>query len=268
MHYFDSHVHIFPDKIATKAAVNIGRFYDIPMDFDGTVEHCLEIADKGHIDKCLVHSVATTREQVKSINNFIHGAVEEHKDRFVGFCSLHPSMSETEIAEEIDRIIGLGLKGIKLHPDFQEFNIDSPEAMKMYEIVDSRLPILFHTGDYRHGFSSPSRLADVVKRFPRLTVIAAHFGGWSEWENGVRYLADFENVLVDTSSSLYSISPIKAREYINEFGADRVLFGSDYPMWSVVDEIERMNRIDLTDDEREKIFYKNACRLLSVTVED
>ncbi len=268
LHYFDTHVHIFPHKIAEKASVNIGKFYDIPMDFDGTVEHCLEIADKGGVEKCLVHSVATTHHQVTSINNFIAESVSEHSDRFIGFCSLHPSMTQNECDEEIKRVIGLGLHGIKLHPDFQEFDIDSPEAMKLYEVIDGRLPILFHTGDCRHGYSSPEKLANAIKHFPKQTVIAAHFGGWMEWDKGEKYLSDFPNVYIDTSSSLYAVPPEKAKQYISSFGVDRVLFGSDYPMWSVVDEIERVAAIDLTDEEREKIYYKNACRLFGVEIND
>lgn len=268
MHYFDTHVHIFPHKIAEKASINIGKFYDIPMNFDGTVEHCLEPADKGGVEKCLVHSVATVPHQVQSINNFIGESVNDHSDRFIGFCSLHPAMSQKECDEEIKRVISLGLKGIKLHPDFQEFNIDSSEAMRLYEVIDGRLPILFHTGDCRYGYSSPVKLANAIKHFPKQTVIAAHFGGWMEWDSAARCLPDFPNVYVDTSSSLYAISPEKAKEYINAFGVERVMFGSDYPMWSVVDEIERVNAIDLTEDEREKIFYKNACRLYNVKIED
>lgn len=264
MKIFDSHVHIFPEKIAAKASVNIGKFYDLKMAFDGSVKSLIELIDKNKVDKCLVHSVATTPAQVESINNFIARSVAEHPDRFVGFCSLHPSLTKKEIQAEIDRAISLGLKGIKLHPDFQEFYIDDSEAYNIYEAAEGRLPILFHTGDFRYEWSSPRRLANVIKDFPKLVAIGAHFGGWSEWDNGEKYLADCPNVYVDTSSSLYGVTPAKAREYINAFGADRVMFGTDYPMWSVEDELKRMAQIDLTDDEREKIMYKNACRLLNV----
>ena len=70
-HLFDSHAHIFPGKIAEKAAKNIGAFYDLHMDFDGSVDKLLEVCAEAGVEKCLVHSVATTHEQVPKINNFI-----------------------------------------------------------------------------------------------------------------------------------------------------------------------------------------------------
>ena len=263
---FDAHVHIFPEKIATKASVNIGKFYDLHMDFDGSVAALIDLYSKVGVDKCLVQSVATTPAQVQSINNFIADSVKGYPELFVGFCSLHPSMSKKEIEVEIDRALSLGLKGIKLHPDFQEFKIDDRNAYNIYEVAEGRLPILFHTGDFRYEWSSPFRLARALKDFPELIVIGAHFGGWSEWEDGVKHLADLENVYVDTSSSLYTLTPKQAKEYINAFTPDRVLFGTDYPMWNIENELKYMEAIDLTDDERNKIMYRNACRLLDVEI--
>ena len=263
-HLFDSHAHIYPAKIAEKAAKNIGAFYDLHMDFDGSVDKLLEVCNEVGVEKCLVHSVATTHEQVQKINNFIHESVAAHPDRFVGFCSLHPSMSAQEIEAEIDRVISLGLKGVKLHPDFQHFNIDDPHAMEMYEIIDGRLPILFHTGDKRFGYSTPSRLSVAAKRFPKQIMIAAHLGGYTEWDSANKCLPDLPNVYTDTCSSLAFMTPEKAKEYITAFGEDRVFFATDYPMWSAKDELERFNKIDLSDEAREKIFWKNICSLLNV----
>lgn len=267
MYIFDSHVHIFPEKIAAKASINIGKFYDLAMGFDGSVNALLQQVEKFGVKKCLVQSVATTPKQTTHINDFIANSVKQHPDLFVGFCSLHPDLSKQEINDEIERIIGLGLCGIKLHPDFQEFHIDDKAAYNIYEAAEGRLPILFHTGDFRYNWSSPERLAKVLKDFPKLIAIGAHFGGWSEWDNGEKYLADCENCYVDTSSSLYSVPAEKAREYIDAFGVDRVLFGTDYPMWSLENELKFMEKIELTNEEREKIMYKNACKLLNVSID-
>ncbi len=264
MKIFDAHCHIFPEKIAAKASVNIGKFYDLHMDYDGSVKTLMELYKPVGVDKCLVQSVATTPAQVQSINNFIAESVKEYPDTFVGFCSLHPQMEKKEIEAEIDRTISLGLKGIKLHPDFQKFQIDERKAYDIYEPAEGRLPILFHTGDYRYDYSSPKRLANALKDFPNLTVIGAHFGGWSEWADGEKYLADNPNVYVDTSSSLYEVTPAQAKEYITAFTPDRVMFGTDYPMWSIIDELKRMEKIDLSDEDREKIMYKTAARLLKI----
>lgn len=264
MKIFDAHCHIFPQKIAEKASVNIGKFYGLKMNFDGSVDTLMKLYKRVGVNGCLVQSVATVPAQVEHINDFIAQSVRDNPDMFVGFCSLHPQMEKKSIEAEIDRAIGLGLKGIKLHPDFQEFRIDDRKAYDIYEAAEGRLPILFHTGDTRFDYSSPKRLANALKDFPRLIAIGAHFGGWSEWSDGEKYLADNPNVYVDTSSSLYALSPAQAKEYINAFTPDRIMFGTDYPMWSAEDELKNMENLDLSDEDREKIMFKTAYSLLNI----
>lgn len=262
MQIFDSHVHIYPDKIAAKASHNVGKFYGIDMDFNGTIDVLKKSCQETGITRCLVHSVATTHDQVQKINDFIAKSVDESNGMFVGFCTLHPSMSADEIEKEVDRVISMGLHGVKLHPDCQKFAIDAPHAMEMYEIIDGRLPILFHTGDYRYDFSNAERLRAAARRFPRQRMIGAHFGGYSDWDHAVKVLAGLENVWFDESSSLSFLSPETAKEYINIYGDDRIFFGSDYPMWSAKKELELFNRIDLTDEARENILWKNINNFL------
>lgn len=264
MKIIDAHCHIFPEKIAEKASENIGSFYGLHMGFDGSVKTLMEIYREAGVYKCLVQSVATSPKQVHSINNFIADSVKEYPDMFIGFCSLHPLMDKREIREETDRAVSLGLKGIKLHPDFQQFRIDDRKAYDIYEAAEGRLPILFHTGDFRYDYSSPERLANALKDFPKLTAIAAHFGAWSMWSDGAKYLADNPNVYVDTSSSLYTLTPSQALEYIKAFTPDRVMFGTDYPMWDIRDELKLIEKIELSQEDREKIMYKTACRLLDI----
>ena len=101
----------------------------------------------------------------------------------------------------------------------------------------------------------------VLLAYPKLTVIGAHFGGWSVWDKATEMLSRFDNFLVDCSSSFYAMSAERARELIMAYGTDRVLFGTDYPMWEIETEIERFMAIDLTEKEREDILYNNAYNL-------
>ena len=167
----DAHAHIFPDKVAARAADGISSFYNLKVRFDGTVDSLLKINEEAGIDMAVVQSVATVPEQVHNINSFIAEQVRLHPDKFIGFGALHPDFPD--IAGETERIISLGLKGIKLHSDFQKFNIDDPKAFPIYEAAEGRLPILFHCGDDRYDFSHPRRLYNVMKRFPKLTIIGA-----------------------------------------------------------------------------------------------
>ncbi len=257
----DAHAHVFPGKIAAKATESIGDFYDIPMDLDGSVETLLRLKERYGISKFLIQSVATTPQQVASINDFIAETVRSHPDTFIGFGALHPDMEAPE--KEIERILSLGLKGVKLHPDFQRFEADSPAAMRLYAPMEGRLPLLIHAGDKRYDYSHPRRIANILSAFPKLDVIAAHFGGWSQWDEAQEYLKG-KRVWVDTSSSLYEVPPKHAKELFDGFGEDYVLFGTDYPMWKVNEELERLEQLGLSDTQMEKVLHLNVERLLGL----
>lgn len=259
----DAHAHIFPEKIAQKASEGIGSFYDMRTSYDGTLRSLFEEGSAAGVDRYLVQSVATVPAQVESINNFISQCVGEYPDKLYGFGAMHPEYEN--ISAEVERIIALGLRGIKLHSDFQGFNIDDERAFPIYEAAEGRLPILFHVGDPRSDRSSPERLLRVVKRFPRLTVIGAHLCGWTCWERGAE-LFEQSGVYADCSSSLYALAPDTAAEYIRRIGTDRVMWGTDYPMWGAREELERFYRLPLTESERESILCKNVLRLLGEPV--
>ena len=260
----DAHCHIYPDKIAQKAADSTGSFYDIPMFLDGRISTLLEHGTNAGIDHFIVQSVATTPRQVSSINNFIADSVNKSNGKFTGLGTLHPDSED--IKADVDEIISLGLKGVKLHPDIQHFKIDDYRMLKIYELCEGRLPILMHTGDHRYDFSNPNRMMPILDIYKDLTVIGAHFGGWSIWEEATEMLSKYKNFYVDTSSSLYAITPKKARKLIMAYGTQRVLFGTDYPMWEPREELERFMKIKLTQEEREDIFYNNAARLFGIKI--
>ena len=256
----DAHAHIFPDKIAAKASDGISDFYGgMKVRFDGTLDALFREGESAGVTRFIVQSVATVPAQVTAINNFISESVRKFPEKLIGFGAMHPDFPE--IGKEVERIISLGLKGIKLHSDFQQFNIDDERAFPIYEAAEGRLPILFHLGDPRYDFSTPERLMNVVKKFPRLTVIGAHFAGWSMWDRAVE-LFQHSGIYTDCSSSLYAMTPEHAAELIRKIGADRVMWGTDYPMWSARDELELFAKVPLTDEERELILYKNALTLI------
>lgn len=257
----DCHAHIFPDKLADKAVKSIGNFYDSNMEQKGTAEDLIKCSDEIGITTLLVSSSATKPEQVEHINDFIHQECEKF-EKFIGLGTLHPDFAN--IDDEIDKILKYNLKGIKLHPDFQSFNIDDEKAIDMYKkISDANLPILFHTGDKRYDASSPERLANAVKKVPNLKCVAAHFGGYNHWYDVTDYLKNLDNVMFDTSSTLFALNPLKAINMINELGEDKFLFGSDYPMWNPKHELQLFMNLNLTDLQREKILWDNFQRIFA-----
>lgn len=259
MNIIDFHVHIFPDKIARKASRAVGRFYDLYMNCDGTLSGALAQMDQAGIGRCVAHSVATTPAQVDSINRFLLECRAQYPDRIIPFAAMHPDLPD--IPGVMDEIVAAGFCGVKIHPDIQGFQIDSERSMRMIESIAGRLPLLIHTGDRRYDFSGPTRMNRVLEACPNLVAICAHLGAQGEWQNAEKLMRN-ENVYVDTSSSLYALPAKRAVELIRSFGTDRVLFGTDYPMWTARDEMERFDRLDLTDAERDGILHGNAERLL------
>jgi predicted TIM-barrel fold metal-dependent hydrolase len=267
----DFHSHIYPGKIAAKAVTNIGAFYNLPMQGSerskgggGTPEALAEEGRRGGVDHFVVFSAAGSAGQVASINNFIAAACRERaaaggKPGFTGMGTMHPDLEKP--GEELERLMSLGLKGIKLHPDMQKFNIDDERMMKIYAQAEGKLPFVFHTGDYRFDYSHPARLARVMDAFPRLTVVAAHFGGWSVYDLALEYFKD-RRCYMDVSSAIPYLGHKRAVELIRIYGAERFLFGSDYPMWDPGDCLKEFLELDLTDAERERILWGTAKEIL------
>ena len=259
----NAHCHIYPEKIASKAVLGIRDFYDLDMSLNGTVNDLIKDGDKVGVTHYLIHSVATTPKQVKSINEFISSEVNAHPDLFTGFGSLHPDSDD--IQRDFDYLIELGLKGVKLHPDFQRFALNEKRAYKIGEVInEGDVPVLIHCGDFRYNYSNPEQLKPFLEKFPNLTVIGAHFAGWSVWEKATNELSGIPNLYVDLSSSLYDLTPETALRLIHEYGADKVLWGTDYPMWDSVSEMQYFNKLALTDDEKSKILYENAAKILNI----
>ncbi len=249
----DTHAHVFPAKVAEKAAHNIGDFYDLPSRHDGSCEALLENGSAFGVKKYVICSVATTPEQVGHINTFISSQQNAHKE-FYGFGALHPFM--TGLEDEVERIKRLGLHGIKLHADFQRFYIDSPEAYALYEMVGDSLPILFHVGDDRYDYSRPAKLAKVAEDFPKLRIIAAHLGGFRKWDEAWDYLKK-PGIKYDVSSTMPVASIERTRRQIYHMGVENCFFGTDYPLWNYGDAIARFMSLKLPYEDCKAIFADN-----------
>lgn len=263
MNVIDCHCHIYPEKIAGRAVQSVGDFYLIHMDeSEGTGEGLLAACADSPITHYVVHSVAVKASNVQHINDYIASQCAAHPE-FIGFATMHQDFEDPEA--EIERAISLGLRGLKLHPDTQMVNMDDPRLMRVYEIIEGRLPLIVHTGDYRYDYSHPRRLKNILRTFPNLVVDAAHYGGWSIPEQGYDYLHD-ENLFIDISSSMQFLGTRRSRELIEMWGTERVLFGSDFPMWSPVDEYNTFMSLGFTDDECENMLWHNCERFLGFEV--
>lgn len=254
MKIIDFHTHIYPPKIAQKATDSICDFYGLNTNLMGSADVLLERGRKAGITGYVLLPVAIKPEHTHHINQFIVKQTGIHSE-FFGFGTLHAEMNDFN--SEIDYIKSSGLKGIKLHPDSQGFAIDDERLFPVYDRLQGELPILIHCGDKRYDYSHPKRLLRIINEFPKLKIIAAHLGGWSVFEEGFRLLKDKE-CYFDISSCMSFMPAKQIVKYIRGYGADRILFGSDFPLWDPVKEVELFLSLKLRTEEQERIAFQNA----------
>lgn len=263
MFIIDSHCHVYPQAIASRAVKGVSDFYDGVHSFgDGLASTVLETYRKKGVGHAVIFSVATRLGQVDAINSFIASMVKEGEGFFTGLGTVHQDCAL--MGNVVDSIVSLGLKGVKLHPDTQKVGIDDPRLFPLYEACEGRIPVLLHTGDNRYDYSNPDRMENVLKAFPKTTFIGAHYGGWSVWDEACEKLHKYDNFFVDSSSTTNWVDDDKIKGYIQKYGSEKIMFGSDFPMWDVEVEIQRMYRLGLKDSEYENIFHKTAQRLFGI----
>ena len=253
----DTHVHVFPAKVATRAADNIVDYYSIPRQGDGSVEG-LFAGSSTLADVHYVISSATLNPAKPTVGDDYMLEVAASDPRFIPLGPFPPAMGVEASVAELDRCFALGAKGVKIHSDFQRFFVDDEIPMEIYRhIAACGKPIIFHVGDPNTDFSTPSRIRHIIDEIPDLTVIAAHMCGYKAWEEAKKCLIG-SSVYTDTSEALLGMSPAELTELIRLHGVDRVMFGSDYPLWNPDYAFGQIDALELTDSEREAIYFRTA----------
>jgi len=160
-----------------------------------------------------------------------------------------------------------GLRGIKLHPDFQGFALNDRRLLPIFESAQDDFVFEIHIGSddpLDKAPSSPFMLADLMRSFPRLRVIGAHFGGYQMWDYSLEALGDSENLWIDTSSTTPYVTSSLLQRLLARHSPDRLLFGTDWPLYDPAHELERLRTMSgLSEDAIERIL-SNAGRLLGI----
>lgn len=261
----DFHTHCFPDKLASKAMEILRLRSGITRPFhDGTVDGLLSLQKADGVDYSVVLNIATNPHQQKNVNDFAISLKEV--DGIIPFGSVHPDSPDA--LDELSRLSENGIKGVKLHPDYQGYFVDDKKMIPIYEkIAELGLITLFHCG-FDIGYPEPvhctaEALASVLPVFGNAPVVAAHFGGiWSMPETR-KYLAG-KNVYLDTAYGYGMLTPRYAKEIIDIHGADKILFGSDAPWNAPSQDIELVKCFGLTEDEEKAVLGENARKLLGL----
>ena len=263
-HKIDFHTHVFPDKVAVRAIPALAEAAHFTPFHGATVASTLAAMTGGGVDKSVVLPIASTEKQQKNVNDF---AASINGDRFICFGSVYPFCDGT--IEELDRIRALGLHGVKLHPEYQNFEVADKRAYAVYEYCDSYgLPLIFHAG-YDPAFmhrcnAAPAALAKIHDDFPDLKLICAHYGGYLLWDDVYENLAGKENVYLDTSFSLGYIDEALFLKILGKHNPDNVLFATDSPWGDAKENGERLEGLGLSDATLEKIYRINAEKLLKL----
>lgn len=258
--YTDVHTHAFHEKIASKALAKLTGHYGVAPAGTGLLKDLTATATAAGISRVFVHTAATAPAQVIPANNW---AMELQQHPMVtAFGSLHPDFSGWE--QELDRLYRNNIRGVKIHPEFQGFSLDDPKLVPILEAAAGRFLFMVHVGDAPTNPanpSSPRKLAKVLDHIPGLTVIAAHLGGWSQWQEALDHLIG-RDIFIDTSSSLAFAPPEVIKTILKRHPLDRVLFGSDWPLHDPAQDIAHLRSLPyLAEKDLEKILT-NGSRLI------
>ncbi len=261
----DFHIHIFPDDIAPRAVGILANRSKLAPHTDGTAKNTIDNMKSWGVDKAVCLNIATKPSQQRKINSFI-AETEKIYNEFIPFGTVHPD-SESPL-EEIEFIKKSQIKGIKLHPDYQDFYANDKKMYPLYSLMEElEIPLLFHTG-YDIGLGcpihcTPLMIKQISEDFPKLSIIAAHFGGNGMWMDALELLCHRPNVWFDTAFPL-GLDSETATRLINKKGAEKILFASDCPWDSPFRIMEFIDSLGISDDNKELIYGKNAQNLLKI----
>jgi predicted TIM-barrel fold metal-dependent hydrolase len=261
----DFHTHIFPNDLAHKALStllsNIDNLY-APVT-DATKAGLLKNMDEGGIDISVVQPVITKQSQTQKINTWARSICS---DRLVSFGGIYPHTDDYK--RDIDFVVDLGLKGLKFHAEYQNFNIDDKHMLKIYDYALGRGLIILHHAGTDPGMpapykSSPKQFANIIDAMRGGTIIAAHLGGHAQWDDVEKYLTG-KSIYLDTSMGFDYFPREQFLRIVKEHGADKILFASDSPWSNAKEEIEAIKALPLTGQEIKMILGLNAKRLLRI----
>jgi predicted TIM-barrel fold metal-dependent hydrolase len=263
----DCHTHAFADKIAEKAVDQLIHYYQLPTTFGGTLDDLLAQATLAHLDAFILLVAATKPEQVKPAHDWVISLAARlpAHPKIVRFGTYHTD--DPHWLTEINRLRAAGIRGIKLHPEFQGIDLADPRLDALFEEIAGEFTLMVHVGDPRktpNNLSTPAKVAALKRKFPKLTIIAAHLGGYCYWEEAFRDLAGLD-VFFDTSSALPYIDPALLRRLIDRHGIEHLLMGSDYPLRSPLQELEILESYRwLTSSQKDAICGGNCAHLLGL----
>ena len=255
----DVHCHAWPDKIAEKALS--GRSPELPRTGDGTLSGLRAAMARSGVDNAAVLGISDDAGRVAGANRFVAGAMAEG---FYGFGTVHPDLP---VDENMAILREHGIRGVKLHSLFQGFAYDDPRMMDLFEAFGSEIAVMAHVGSggdaEANARATPQMIRKIITTFPDLRLAACHFGGYHRLDDAEAELLGLD-LHLETSwpPTMAALAPERVRRIIGKHGADRVVFGSDWPMADPAAEIAAITALGLPDEDTEGILGGNFLRFL------
>ena len=258
----DIHTHAFPDGLAARAIAALeAETPQVHACLDGRVSSLIASMDRAGVDVSVIASIATRPAQFASI---LAWSRQIASSRVVPFASVHPD--DGDAAAHVRAVAEAGLRGIKLHPYYQGFAVDEERMAPLYaEMERLGLVLLMHAGFdpayERRRLADAVRIAAVARRFPRLKLVAAHLGGWEDWDLAEEVLLGTP-VCLDVSDSLNTMPREQALRFLERHPPECLLFGSDSPWVGQAEALGDPLLASLPADRLEALLGGNAARLL------
>lgn len=261
----DFHTHCFKDDLAPKAMANLAKNSLYPPHYDGTLNGLRERMSEAGIGISCILNIATNPRQNVKVNDWAISLVNEPD--IVPFGSIHPDYADWR--EELARLKAAGIRGIKFHPDYQGFFADEDRMFPVYEeILSQGFIVTFHCGKdlvLREPLHcGPERFCRVAQAFPGAPLIGAHLGAQGLWEEMFRRLIG-KDIYLDTSFGFKYLSPYQIEKILAEHNTDKLLFATDAPWQRQSVEVAEMRTFVKDPTLLDKIFYKNAAKLLNIS---
>ncbi len=258
----DIHTHIFPDHGAAKIIASLEAEAECKAFTDGTRQGLLDSMQQSGVQVSVQVPVATRADQVESINSY---AIKVSDQRIISFGALHPKY--LHFKEEIARLKASGIKGVKFHPEYQDFFPDDKVMFPVYEeLAKARLITFFHAGRdiaFENVHGTPARFARLIAAFPGLKLVLAHMGGFEMWEEALEEIIG-KDVYIDTSFAMDYMSSHAFLQLIERHDPDLILFGTDSPWQDQKQELAKLKTLISDETELEKIISLNASTLLDL----
>lgn len=259
-----AHAHVWPDRIAEIAlSASTDRLDNLAARGDGTVGGLTADMDASGVSMSCCLGIANQARHVESVNRFVE---ELSSDSRFGFGTVHVDLP---VADNLASLKRHHIRAVKIHPLFQGFALDDPRLWETFEAFGDEIAVITHVGaggtPEANRLSSPRMIADIARQFPRLKLMACHFGGYKILDDAEEMLAGAD-VILETSwpPSLKTLRPERVRDLIRKHGAERIIFGSDWPMTSPAEEIAAIEALGLSDSETKQVLGGTLARVLGI----